>query len=47
MPNHHRPTKMESTREINRPNQIIFPKDENYCVQRPSSLEAQKEMNLL
>ena len=28
----------KAPREINRPNQIIFPKDENYCVQRPSSL---------
>ena len=28
----------KAPREINRPNQIISPKDENYCVQRPSSL---------
>ncbi len=28
----------KAPREINRPNQIISPKDKNYCVQRPSSL---------
>ncbi len=28
----------KSPREINKPDHIILPKDENYCVQRPSSL---------